>query len=95
MLSVPHLLPDRWILRLKLVYKQTSFIFYELFIEYIKVWPIYWVINLTDTATKSLGLWGRGPKPERIVPNTEMIEYDIFYMQYEKTQRNVEQNSKV
>ena len=46
----------------KLVYKQTPFIFNELFIEYIQVWPIYWVRNLTDTTTKSLGLWGRGPQ---------------------------------
>ena len=44
------------------VYKQTPFIFNELFIEYVQVWPIYWVRNLTDTATKSLGLRGRGPQ---------------------------------
>ena len=44
------------------LYKQTPFIFNELFIEYIQVGPIYWVRNLTDTATKSLGLCGRGPQ---------------------------------
>ena len=48
--------------------------------------------------TQPQNLWVYGEeahKPERILPNTETIEYDIFCTQYEKTQRNVEPNSKV
>ena len=52
--------------------------------------------EISQTQPQNVWIYGEeAPKPERILPNTETIEYDIFCMQYEKTQRNVEPNSKV
>ena len=39
-----------------------------------KFGQIYWVRNLTDTATKSLGLWGRGP-PASFVKCIDILLY--------------------
>ena len=52
--------------------------------------------EISQTQPQNLWVYGEeAPKPERILPNTETIEYDIFWTQYEKTQRNVERISKV